>query len=155
MRAPTPNQKLLSKVKLFCMRVEDGLHGCGLYHSYGVNLQDNKREKRWKVIPISEGTMQNKKAKPPICTVDNLEAMGAHWSCISLQCMLLVFLPVQSTLQIDLHFDFHNKHIYLRYGIASCNLLAGVLHSTWEGSEEQVRNYPRLLHNHYASQSGS
>lgn len=31
--APTPNQKLLSKVKLFWIRVEDGLHGCGLYHS--------------------------------------------------------------------------------------------------------------------------
>lgn len=46
MRAPTPNQKLLSKVKLFCMRVEDGLHGCGLYHSYGVNLEDNKRTER-------------------------------------------------------------------------------------------------------------
>lgn len=42
MRAPTPNQKLLSKVKLFCIRVEEGLHGCGLYHSYGVNLEDNK-----------------------------------------------------------------------------------------------------------------
>lgn len=39
MRAPMPNQKLLSRVKLFCMRVEEGLHGCGLYHSYGVNLQ--------------------------------------------------------------------------------------------------------------------
>lgn len=39
MRAPIPNQKLFSKVKLFCTRVEDGLHGCGLYHSYGVNLQ--------------------------------------------------------------------------------------------------------------------
>lgn len=34
-----PNQKLLSRVKLFCIRVEDGLQGCGLYHSYGVNLQ--------------------------------------------------------------------------------------------------------------------
>lgn len=39
MRAPMPNQKLLSRVKLFCMSVEEGLHGCGLYHSYGVNLQ--------------------------------------------------------------------------------------------------------------------
>lgn len=44
MRAPMPNQKLLSRVKLFCMRVEEGLHGCGLYHSYGVNLQHRKRE---------------------------------------------------------------------------------------------------------------
>ena len=33
MRAPTPNQKLLSSVKLFSIRVEDGLHGWGLYHS--------------------------------------------------------------------------------------------------------------------------
>lgn len=42
MRAPMPNQKLLSRVKLFCMRVEEGLHGWGLYHSYGVNLQHRK-----------------------------------------------------------------------------------------------------------------
>lgn len=49
MRAPTPNQKLFSKVKLFCIRVEDGLHGCGLYHSYGVNLKDkNRKEERRK-----------------------------------------------------------------------------------------------------------
>lgn len=47
-RAPIPNQKLLSKVKLFCIRVEDGLHGCGLYHSYGVNLEDSKRIERKK-----------------------------------------------------------------------------------------------------------
>lgn len=44
MRAPMPNQKLLSRVKLFCMRVEEGLHGCGLYHSYGVNLQHKEKE---------------------------------------------------------------------------------------------------------------
>ena len=42
MRAPTPNQKLLSRVKLFWIRVEDGLQGCGLYHSYGVNLGEKK-----------------------------------------------------------------------------------------------------------------
>lgn len=44
MRAPMPNQKLLSNVKLFCTRVEDALQGCGLYHSYGVNLIDKQEE---------------------------------------------------------------------------------------------------------------
>lgn len=44
MRAPMPNQKLLSRVKLFCIRVEDGLQGCGLYHSYGVNLRGHGEE---------------------------------------------------------------------------------------------------------------
>lgn len=33
MRAPTPNQKLFSKVKLFSTTSESGLQGCGLYHS--------------------------------------------------------------------------------------------------------------------------
>ena len=39
MRAPTPNQKLFSKVKLFSTTSESGLHGWGLYHSQGVNLR--------------------------------------------------------------------------------------------------------------------
>lgn len=38
MRAPTPNQKLLSRVKLFSTTSESGLHGWGLYHSQGLNL---------------------------------------------------------------------------------------------------------------------
>lgn len=33
MRAPTPNQKLFSRVKLFSTTSESGLQGWGLYHS--------------------------------------------------------------------------------------------------------------------------
>lgn len=38
MRAPTPNQKLFSRVKLFSTTSESGLQGWGLYHSQGLNL---------------------------------------------------------------------------------------------------------------------
>lgn len=38
MREPTPNQKLLRRVKLFSTTSEPGLHGWASYHSYGLNL---------------------------------------------------------------------------------------------------------------------
>lgn len=38
MSAATPNHKLFNKVKLFSITSDEGLQGCGLYHSYGVNL---------------------------------------------------------------------------------------------------------------------
>lgn len=37
-KEPTPNQKLLSRVKLFSTTSDPGLHGWASYHSYGLNL---------------------------------------------------------------------------------------------------------------------
>ena len=37
-KEPTPNQKLLKRVKLFSTTSDPGLHGCASYHSYGLNL---------------------------------------------------------------------------------------------------------------------
>lgn len=37
-KEPTPNQKLLRRVKLFSTTSEPGLQGCASYHSYGLNL---------------------------------------------------------------------------------------------------------------------
>jgi len=36
-RVPTQNQKLLDNVNVFSTVSVSGLHGCGLYHSYGLN----------------------------------------------------------------------------------------------------------------------
>ena len=35
---PTQNHKLLDNVNVFSTVSVSGLHGCGLYHSYGLNL---------------------------------------------------------------------------------------------------------------------
>lgn len=37
-REPTPNQKLLRRVKLFSTTSDPGLQGWASYHSYGLNL---------------------------------------------------------------------------------------------------------------------
>lgn len=37
-KEPTPNQKLLSRVKLFSTTSDPGLQGWASYHSYGLNL---------------------------------------------------------------------------------------------------------------------
>ena len=55
---------------------------------------------------------------------------------------------VQSTLDSDLHFDFHNKY-------TSQKPTGRVLHGTRERGEERAHNYSRLLHKHNGSQSGS
>ena len=36
---PTPNQKLLRRVKLFSTTSDPGLQGWASYHSYGLNLE--------------------------------------------------------------------------------------------------------------------
>lgn len=46
MREPTPNQKLLRRVKLFSTTSDPGLQGWASYHSYGLNLQGD----RWRMI---------------------------------------------------------------------------------------------------------
>lgn len=38
-KEPTPNQKLLRRVKLFSTTSDPGLHGWASYHSYGLNLR--------------------------------------------------------------------------------------------------------------------
>lgn len=37
-KEPTPNQKLLRRVKLFSTTSDPGLQGWASYHSYGLNL---------------------------------------------------------------------------------------------------------------------
>lgn len=129
MRAPIPNQKLLSKVKLFCMSVDDGLHGCGLYHSYGVNLQINMIREKWikRLLKIRWKQQILKKSTASFCVKGKFALRGEST-------LLLRFSRV--LLQYNLHFDFQNYKSQLR--VSGCNLLAELLHTTWEGVKSEL-----------------
>lgn len=45
-KEPTPNQKLLRRVKLFSTTSDPGLQGWASYHSYGLNLGKRQEVKK-------------------------------------------------------------------------------------------------------------
>lgn len=54
-REPTPNQKLLRRVKLFSTTSDPGLQGWASYHSYGLNLgttQGSRKSCFFKAVPV-------------------------------------------------------------------------------------------------------
>lgn len=65
MRAPTPNQKLFSRVKLFSTTSESGLHGWGLYHSQGLNLWQSTENTYFLVKKNKQRDKYSTKEDPP------------------------------------------------------------------------------------------